>query len=252
VSAQHLAVDQSASPALSMIGATKVYGAGPNAVTALRGVTLSVQGGTFSAVMGPSGSGKSTFLQCAAGLDRVTQGRVFLAGADLGGLDETRLTRLRRRRVGFVFQAYNLVPALSLWDNVVLPLRLDGQAPDRDWVVHVLSRLGLGDRLRHRPAELSGGQQQRVAIARALATRPEIIFADEPTGALDARTGSEILALLRAAVDEYRQTIIMVTHDPVAASHADRVIFLADGQLVGHLDHPTAAGVATRMTGLEG
>jgi putative ABC transport system ATP-binding protein len=235
-----------------MFGATKVYGAGPQAVTALRGVTVSAARGTFTAVMGPSGSGKSTFLQCAAGLDRVTQGRVCLAGVDLAGLGETRLTQLRRRRVGFVFQAFNLLPALSVWDNVVLPLRLDGRPPDQGWLAHVLHRLGLGHRLRHRPAELSGGQQQRVAIARALATRPEIIFADEPTGALDTRTGREILAFLRAAVDDYHQTIVMVTHDPAAASYADRVIFLADGQLVGHLDRPTAATVAERMAGIEG
>ncbi|HEX5116722.1 MAG TPA: ABC transporter ATP-binding protein [Pseudonocardiaceae bacterium] len=228
----------------------KVYGRSRNAVTALAGVSLDFRRGTFTAVMGPSGSGKSTFLHCAAGLDRPTSGSVFLEGEELTGMGERRLTKLRRERIGFVFQSFNLLPALTVVQNVTLPLRLAGHRPDRRRVDEVIERTGLGPRRKHRPGELSGGQQQRVAIARALVTRPSVLFADEPTGALDTQTALEILGLLRAAVDGGGQTAVMVTHDPVAASHADRVVFLADGQVVAELARPTAEEVAERMTQL--
>ncbi|GAA4952764.1 ABC transporter ATP-binding protein [Uniformispora flossi] len=242
----------SATTAVSLDGVTKVYGRGNEAVHALRGVSVDIRPGSFTAVMGPSGSGKSTFLHCAAGLDRPTGGRVALAGTDIAGLSETKLTELRRTRVGFVFQAFNLVPSLTAEQNVTLPLRLAGQRPDKRWVHEVMSRVGLGDRAKHRPGQLSGGQQQRVAIARALVTRPDVLFADEPTGALDTRTGREVLALLREVVDQYGHTVVMVTHDPVAASYADRVLFLADGTLVDTLEQPTADAVADRMIHMEG
>ena len=229
----------------------KIYGTRAAAVTALDGVTLDFGGGTFTAVMGPSGSGKSTLLQCAAGLDRPTSGEVFVAGQDLGRLSETKLTVLRRDRIGFVFQSFNLLPSLTAELNVALPLRLAGRRPKRREVREVLESVGLGDRGRHRPAELSGGQQQRVAIARALVTRPAVLFADEPTGALDSTTGREVLAMLRGLVDHNGQTIVMVTHDPLAASYADRVVFLADGRVAGELHGPTPESVATRMTQLE-
>jgi putative ABC transport system ATP-binding protein len=229
---------------------TKAYGTGPGAVHALRGITVSIPAATFTAVMGPSGSGKSTFLHCAAGLDRPTSGSVFLAGHDLAGLSETRLTELRRERIGFVFQAFNLVSSLTVWQNVELPQRLAGKRMDPERAREILDKVGLAQRLTHRPAELSGGQQQRVAIARTLIARPEVMFADEPTGALDTETGREILGLLRTSVDTYRQTIVMVTHDPVAASYADRVLFLADGRLVESLDHPTAGQVAAWLSEL--
>ena len=231
--------------------AHKRYGSGDNTVTALDAVTVGFAVGTFTAVMGPSGSGKSTLLQCAAGLDRLTSGSVTVAGIDLGGLSETELTLLRRDRIGFVFQAFNLLSALTAEQNVALPLRLAGRRPKRGEVHAVLESVGLAGRARHRPAELSGGQQQRVAIARALVTRPEVLFADEPTGALDSTTGREVLRLLRTLVDQHRQTIIMVTHDPVAAAYADRVVFLADGRVADELHAPTAHSVAERMTGLE-
>ncbi|GIG56671.1 ABC transporter ATP-binding protein [Longispora fulva] len=230
---------------------SRTYGTGSTVVTALDGVTLEFEAGTFTAIMGPSGSGKSTLLHCAAGLDRPTGGRVLVAGTDLTGLDETALTLLRRDRIGFVFQSFNLLPALTAEQNVGLPIRLAGRRPDRAEVLKVLADLGLADRAGHRPSELSGGQQQRVAIARALVTRPAVLFADEPTGALDAKTGRDLLALLRTLVDEQGQTIIMVTHDPVVAAHAHRVVFLADGRLAGELVDPTAEQVAARMTGLE-
>ncbi|MEV6520847.1 ABC transporter ATP-binding protein [Longispora sp. NPDC051575] len=230
---------------------SRTYGTGSTVVTALDGVTLDFAAGTFTAIMGPSGSGKSTLLHCAAGLDRPTGGRVLVAGKDLTGLDETELTLLRRDRIGFVFQSFNLLPALTAEQNVGLPIRLAGRKPDKAAVLGVLKDLGLADRARHRPSELSGGQQQRVAIARALVTRPAVLFADEPTGALDAKTGRDLLALLRRLVDEQGQTIIMVTHDPVVAAHAHRVVFLADGRLAGELVDPTAEQVAARMTGLE-
>jgi putative ABC transport system ATP-binding protein len=228
----------------------KRYGNSRSGVVALNGVTIGFRRRSFTAVMGPSGSGKSTFLHCAAGLDRPTSGSVTLDGQRLDTLKERDLTALRRERVGFVFQAFNLLPALTVAENVALPLRLAGRKPSRADVQSVIDQVGLGDRSRSRPAELSGGQQQRVAIARALVTRPAVIFADEPTGALDTRTAMEILGLLRQAVQVSGQTVAMVTHDPVAASHADRVVFLADGQFVGELYEPTADEVAERMTHL--
>ncbi|GAB3456907.1 ABC transporter ATP-binding protein [Actinophytocola sediminis] len=236
--------------AVSLTDVAKVYGAGPGAVTALGGVTISLSRGTFTAIMGPSGSGKSTFLHCAAGLDRPTSGVVRLGDLDLTGMRERELTEVRRSRVGFVFQAYNLVPSLTVRQNIELPLLLGAGTPEPGWLEHVVTTVGLADRLAHRPAELSGGQQQRVAIARALITRPDVVFADEPTGALDTRTGRQVLELLRTVVRSTGQTVLMVTHDPAAASFADRVVFLADGQLAGSLEAPTAAAVAERMTGL--
>jgi putative ABC transport system ATP-binding protein len=228
----------------------KIYGGSKNAVIALDEVSIGLNRGTFTAVMGPSGSGKSTFLHCAAGLDRPTSGSILLDGVDLAPLGERELTKLRRERIGFIFQAFNLLPALSVVDNVTLPLRLAGTRPEKGAVDEVLERVGLGDRQRSRPGELSGGQQQRVAIARALITRPAVIFGDEPTGALDTYTAREVLTLLREAVQQSGQTIVMVSHDPVAAAHADRVLFLADGRIVGSLDQPTADQVAERMTQL--
>ncbi|MFG2936463.1 ATP-binding cassette domain-containing protein [Streptomyces sp. NPDC048282] len=237
--------------ALRLRSVSRRHGSGAGAVTALDQVSLDFPEGTFTAVMGPSGSGKSTLLQCAAGLDRPTSGSVRLAGTELTGLSETRLTLLRRERVGFVFQAYNLLPALTAEQNVALPLRLAGRRVPRSRVREVLGQVGLADRARHRPAELSGGQQQRVALARALITRPEVLFGDEPTGALDSRTGREVLTLLRNMVDGEGRTTVMVTHDPVAASYADRVVFLVDGRVDGELTgaHPDA--IATAMTRLE-
>jgi putative ABC transport system ATP-binding protein len=228
----------------------KVYGRGEGAVVALDGVTVGFPTGSFTAVMGPSGSGKSTFLNMAAGLDRPTSGRVLLGETDLGQLSEARLTILRRKRIGFVFQSFNLMPSLTVAQNISLPLRLDGHSSRRSNVREVATRVGLQNRLRHRPSELSGGQQQRVAIARALVTRPEVVFADEPTGALDTRTGLEVLALLRGLVDSDRHTVVMVTHDPVAAAHADRVILLADGRLAGTINDPTADQVAEHLAHL--
>ncbi|MGW1076418.1 ABC transporter ATP-binding protein [Streptomyces sp. NPDC002537] len=228
----------------------KVYGEGANSVTALDGVSLSFQRGSFTAVMGPSGSGKSTLLQCAAGLDRPTSGTVLLDGEDLSGYDETTLTKMRRERIGFIFQSFNLLPALTVMQNITLPLKLAGRRPNRAQVAEVINRVGLGERTGHRPAELSGGQQQRVAIARALVTGPAVVFADEPTGALDTRTAREVLRLMQESVRSLGQTIVMVTHDPVAASYADRVVFLADGRFVSDLYNPTAEVVAERMTHL--
>ncbi|BEL05175.1 ABC transporter ATP-binding protein [Actinoplanes sichuanensis] len=236
--------------AIRLRGVVRRFGSGDAAVTALHDLTLSFGAGTFTAVMGPSGSGKSTLLQCAAGLDRPTSGTVLLGDTDLTTLDETRLTRLRRDRIGFVFQSFNLLPTLSAEQNVALPLRLAGRRPARGQVREALARVGLADRARHRPAEMSGGQQQRVAIARALITRPEVLFGDEPTGALDSATGRDVLRMLRGLVDEGGQTIVMVTHDPIAAAHADRVVFLADGRLHGTLEAPSVEAVAARMTGM--
>jgi putative ABC transport system ATP-binding protein len=230
----------------------KVYGKGEGAVVALDGVTLGFASGSFTAVMGPSGSGKSTFLHVAAGLDAPTEGEVSLGGVSLAGRSETQLTELRRERVGFVFQAFNLMPALTVTQNITLPMRLAGQRVDKQWLREVVTRTGLGERVRHRPAELSGGQQQRVAIARALATRPDVLFADEPTGALDTTTSREVLELMREIVDSTGQTVVMVTHDPHAAAYADRVVFLADGAVLDTLDDPTADEVAERMTRLGG
>ncbi len=229
-----------------------IYRAGSRQVLALDDVTVEFPPGTFSAVMGPSGSGKSTLLHCAAGLDRPTGGVVSIAGTPLGDLDETALTRLRRDRVGFVFQAFNLVSSLSAAQNVALPLRLAGRRPAAGEVTAALGAVGLADRARHRPSELSGGQQQRVAIARALVTRPAVLFADEPTGALDTTASREVLRLLRTAVDRHAQTVVMVTHDPYAAAHADRVLLLADGRVADVLDGPLSASeIAVRMARLE-
>jgi putative ABC transport system ATP-binding protein len=230
---------------------TRTYANGSGTVTALDRVTLAFPAGSFSAVMGPSGSGKSTLLQCAAGLDRPDSGEVTIDGTRLSGLGETALTVLRRERIGFVFQSFNLMPSLTAAQNIELPLRLAGRKPGPKAIEAALDAVGLADRARHRPSELSGGQQQRVAIARALVTRPRVLFADEPTGALDTGTSRELLRLLRTMADDQGQTIIMVTHDPVAAARADRVVFLADGRIAGALDRPTAETVAARMTKLE-
>lgn len=235
---------------VKLMSVGKTYGRGRAEVTALDGITLGFHPGTFTAVMGPSGSGKSTLLHCAAGLDKPTSGSVMLAGQELTSLGEGALTRLRRERIGFVFQAFNLLPALTVAENVALPLRLAGHRPRRRAVQEVIERVGLGSRSHDQPSELSGGQQQRVAIARALITRPAVIFGDEPTGALDSRTAREVLGLLRDAVHAGGQTVVMVTHDPVAAAHADSVVFLADGRLVDHMRTPTVEAVAERMTHL--
>ena len=239
-------------PAVALRDVRKVYGRGEGAVVALDGVSAARPRGSFTAIMGPSGSGKSTFLNVAAGLDRPNSGSVALGDTGLENLSERQLTILRRERAGFVFQAFNLLPSLTVAENIALPLRLDGQRPRRSAVRDIAARVGLEKRLRHRPAQLSGGQQQRVAIARALITRPEVVFADEPTGALDTNTGREVLALLRQIVDEDGHTVVMVTHDPVAASYADRVMLLADGQVAGTLDAPTADEVARRLAHLGG
>ncbi|MFD0902500.1 ABC transporter ATP-binding protein [Actinomadura sediminis] len=228
----------------------KTYGDGDGSVTALRGVSAEFTRGRFTAIMGPSGSGKSTFLHCLAGLDTVTSGIVTIGGVDLTGLSRTRLTELRRDRMGFVFQSFNLLPMLTAEENIRLTGRLAGRDADGRWFDTVVDALGLRERLDHRP--LSGGQQQRVAVARALLTRPEVLFADEPTGNLDSRSGAEVLGFLRTAVDSYRQTVIMVTHDPVAAAHADRVLFLADGTIADELAAPTVDAVHARMREMEG
>ena len=239
-------------PAARVVRATKRYGAGDTAVTALDAIDLDVPTGRMTAVMGPSGSGKSTLMHCLAGLDELTEGEVYLGDVELGGLSERALTKLRRDRVGFVFQAFNLVPTLTARENITLPLDLAGRRPDATWVGQVVAACGLGDRLDHRPSELSGGQQQRVAVARALASRPDVVFADEPTGNLDSNSGGAILDLLRAAVDAHGQTIVMVTHDAVAAARADAVCFLADGRIVDVLESPTAERVLDRMKRLGG
>jgi putative ABC transport system ATP-binding protein len=231
---------------------TKVYGRGDTAVTALQDVSLELARATFTAVMGPSGSGKSTFLHCLAGLDQATSGEVWIGDTEIGRMRERDLTRLRRDRVGFIFQAFNLLPALSAAANITLALDIAGRSPDRAWLATVVDAVGLGDRLRHRPSELSGGQQQRVAVARALVGRPDIVFADEPTGNLDSRSGAQLLDLLRRCVREFGQTIVMVTHDPVAASYADQAVFLADGHIVDTEDDPTPQRVLDRMKTLGG
>jgi putative ABC transport system ATP-binding protein len=237
-------------PAISLRDVRKVHGKGDGSVVALDGISIDLAQGSFTAIMGPSGSGKSTFLHVAAGLDRPTSGTVALGETDLSTLSERRLTILRRERIGFVFQAFNLMPSLTVTQNIGLPLRLDGRRARRSEVRDVAARVGLGERLRHRPSQLSGGQQQRVAIARALVTRPEVVFADEPTGALDTRTGRDVLALLREVVDRDGHTVVMVTHDPVAAAHADRVVLLADGLLAGTLIAPSADEVAEQLAHL--
>ena len=232
------------------VDAVKVYGEGAAAVRALDGAAVEFEAGAFTAIMGPSGSGKSTLLHCLAGLDRLTSGQVFIGGTDLGTLNEKALTRLRRDQVGFVFQAFNLVPTLTAAENISLPLDIAGRDPDAAWMETVISTVGIADRLSHLPSQLSGGQQQRVAAARALVSRPEIVFADEPTGNLDSKAGNELLAFLRRAVEEFGQTILMVTHDPKAAAHADRVVFLADGRVVDELADPTAERILDRMKSL--
>ena len=233
--------------AASARGATKVYGQGDTEVVALNAVDVDFTQGQFTAIMGPSGSGKSTLMHCMAGLDRLDSGSAIIGDTDMATASERDLTMLRRDRLGFIFQAFNLIPTLSAIENITLPMDLAGTKPDKAWVENVVTTVGLADRLRHRPNELSGGQQQRVAVARALASRPAMIFADEPTGNLDSTTGSEILAFMRHAVRELGQTIVMVTHDPVAASYADRVVFLADGQITNDLYDPTPDTVLDHM-----
>jgi putative ABC transport system ATP-binding protein len=236
--------------AVTLRDVRKVHGRGEGAVVALDGVSVQLAPGSFTAVMGPSGSGKSTLLNVAAGLDRPTSGTVSLGDIDLTRLSERRLTLLRRERIGFVFQAFNLLPSLTVAQNIALPLRLDGRRPRRSTVREIAARVGLDRRLRNRPSQLSGGQQQRVAIARALITRPEVVFADEPTGALDTQTGRDVLELLRELVDQDRHTVVMVTHDPVAAAYADQVVMLADGHVAGTLDDPTVDEVAEQLAHL--
>jgi putative ABC transport system ATP-binding protein len=229
------------------VNAVKIYGSGENEVRALDDITVDFARSEFTAIMGPSGSGKSTLMHCLAGLDHLTSGSVFIEEFRLDELNDKKLTELRRTSVGFIFQAYNLIPTLTALENIMLPLALGGTKGDQAWVDHVIDTVGLRNRLTHRPSELSGGQQQRVAVARALATKPRIIFADEPTGNLDSRSGTEILSFMRRAVKEFGQTIVMVTHDPVAASYADRVVFLGDGKIVDEMRDPTADAVLDRM-----
>jgi putative ABC transport system ATP-binding protein len=237
--------------AAHVVDLTKVYGSADAQVRALDGITLDVAAGEFTAVMGPSGSGKSTLMHCCAALDSPTSGQVFLGETELGGLDDKGLTRLRRERIGFVFQSFNLVPTLTAEENILLPLSIAGRKPDPDWYDTVIAAVDIRDRLSHKPNQLSGGQQQRVAVARAVASRPAIVFADEPTGNLDSRSGAEVLGLLRRSVTEFGQTIVMVTHDPVAAAYTDRVVFLADGRLAGELRDPTREDVLEAMTAHE-
>jgi len=238
--------------AARMIDAIKLYGAGDTTVRALDGITAEFPAGQFTAIMGPSGSGKSTLLHCLAGLDRLTSGRVMIGDVDLNSLNDKEITVLRRRRIGFVFQSFNLVPTLTAQENIVLPLSLGGEKPEPNWFADLISALGIGNRLRHRPAELSGGQQQRVAMARALITRPDLVFADEPTGNLDSHSANELLGQMRAAVDSYHQTVVMVTHDAHAASYADRAVFLADGRIVKDLYAPTTDTVLDTVRALGG
>jgi putative ABC transport system ATP-binding protein len=238
-------------PAARARALTKVYGTGDSRVVALDHVDVDFPARRFTAIMGPSGSGKSTLMHCVAGLDEPTSGSVFLGDAELSGMTDNQLTALRRDRVGFVFQAFNLLPTLTAWENITLPLDLAGRSPDSGKAKAIVDAVGLGDRLDHRPSQLSGGQQQRVACARALITEPDVVFADEPTGALDSASSAALLALLRQSVDELAQTVVMVTHDPAAAAYADRVLFLADGRLVDELTAPTADRVLDRMKSLE-
>ena len=234
------------------VEATKIFGSGDTAVTAIDRVSVEFHRERYTAIMGPSGSGKSTLMHCMAGLDHLTSGQVFIGDQDLGDLRDRELTELRRDRVGFIFQAFNLVPTLTALENITLPSDIAGRDPDGVWVDSVVENLGLDGRLSHRPAELSGGEQQRVAAARALASRPELIFADEPSGNLDSTSSAELLNLLRQAVREFGQTIVMVTHDPIAASYSDRVIFLQDGRIVGEMADPTPDRVLDRIKSLEG
>ena len=227
--------------------AYKIYGSGDAEVRALNGVTREFRAGAFTAIMGPSGSGKSTLMQCMAGLDRLTSGKTWIGDAELTGMSEKQVTQVRRDRVGFIFQSFNLVPTLNAIENIRLPLDIAGRKPDQDWLDQVIDALNLQKRLTHRPSELSGGQQQRVAAARALASRPDIIFADEPTGQLDSHASAELLDFMRRAANDFGQTIVLVTHEPAAASRADQVLFLADGQIVGELDEPTPESILDRM-----
>ncbi|MBW4094569.1 MAG: ABC transporter ATP-binding protein [Acidobacteria bacterium] len=236
--------------AVTARGLMKTYGKGDTAVRALKGINVSFERGRFTAIMGPSGSGKSTLMHTLAGLDTATAGSISLAGTEITSLSDSALTKLRRERIGFVFQSFNLVPTLTAEQNITLPVALAGGKVDAQWLTSITASLGLQDRLRHRPHELSGGQQQRVAIARALLTRPDVIFADEPTGNLDSRVGAEVLELLQSSTRTMGQTIIMVTHDPVAASYADRVVLVADGELVGDIAHPTAESVLAALAGV--
>jgi putative ABC transport system ATP-binding protein len=233
--------------AAQAVDAVKVYGRGDTTVRALDGVSVGFGTGQFSAIMGPSGSGKSTLMHCVAGLDRLTSGRVLIGDTDLSTLDDKGLTLLRRDRIGFIFQTFNLVPTLTAIENITLPLDLAGRKPDQAWLDSVIATLGIRDRLKHKPSELSGGQQQRVAVGRALASRPQIIFGDEPTGNLDSHASAEVLHMLRDAVDRLEQTVVMVTHDPVAAGYADRVIFLADGRVVDEMQQPTTDRIIDHM-----
>ena len=241
---------QTSTIAASTTSATKVYGSGEDAVYALRDVSVDFYEGQFTAIMGPSGSGKSTLMHCIAGLDELSSGSAIIDGTDLSSMKDKELTELRREKIGFVFQSFNLVPTLTANENIRLPLMLGNKKGDEAWIQKVISTVHLQDRLTHRPSELSGGQQQRVAVARALASQPRIIFADEPTGNLDSITGAEILTFMRKAVDDLGQTIVMVTHDPVAAAYADRIIFLADGHVVNEMTEPTAARVLDLMKSL--
>ncbi len=236
-----------ATTAASARALTKVYGEGEAQVVALDAVDIDIEQGRFTAIMGPSGSGKSTLMHCLAGLDSVTSGQVMVGDTDITSLKDKALTQLRRDKIGFVFQSFNLIPTLTAEENITLPMDIAGSKPDRQWVDLIIDTVGLRSRLRHKPSELSGGQQQRVACARALASRPAIVFADEPTGNLDSRSGAEVLGFLRRSVDEFGQTIVMVTHDPNAASYAQRVVFLADGRIVDEMADPTADRVLDRM-----
>jgi putative ABC transport system ATP-binding protein len=247
-----MTIDTTTRAAVAVTDLVRVYGTGDASVRALDGVSLEFAAGRFTAVMGPSGSGKSTLMHCAAGLETVTSGRVRLGGVELTRLGDAALTRLRREQVGFIFQSFNLLPTLTAGQNILLPVQLAGRAVDRQWYRQVVGVLGLADRLRHSPAQLSGGQQQRVACARALLGRPAVIFADEPTGNLDSRSGAELLAFLRRCVRELDQTVVLVTHDPAAAAHADRVLLLGDGRLAGSLDRPTPGAILDALSRLEG
>jgi putative ABC transport system ATP-binding protein len=232
------------------VDASKIYGQGEATVHALDHISVDFQQSKYTAIMGPSGSGKSTLLHCLAGLDRVTSGHVFLGDLEIGSMHEKELTKVRRDRIGFVFQAFNLIPTLDALENITLPMALAGRKPEHQWLDAVIDTVGLRDRLKHRPAELSGGQQQRVAVARALVSRPQVVFADEPTGNLDSKASAEILGFMRRAVEEFGQTIVMVTHDPNAASYADRVVFLADGKTVDSIDSPTSDAILDKMRSL--
>jgi putative ABC transport system ATP-binding protein len=245
-----MTVTSETTSAARSLGLTKTYGSGQAAVRALNNVSVAFERGRFTAVMGPSGSGKSTLMQCMAGLDRPTSGQTFIGGQDIGQLDDTGVTRLRRDRIGFIFQSFNLVPTLTAAENITLPLDLAGAKADREWFDDIVGRLGIAGRLDHRPSQMSGGQQQRVACARAMITRPELIFADEPTGNLDSNASAELLSFLKNSTVQTGQSVVMVTHDPRSAAYADKVVFLADGAVVGELEKPTADSVLERMRNL--